>query len=185
MTTANAAAIPSSEFLDRIEEPLHLWRKVQVGLYPSSNAIMKALGEMACVLDDRVRKTIEDPGFSLMTDFREEFWLCRAMGTQLTGAGMEDEISFEQLSKAVQKIGGDRCPWEVGPSLRVQYEDQPEGELLHIIMEPFQSHHEEDAVFHLGNSGEGLELFSSSVHGIFFGKDEFVFRHYGAERILN
>jgi hypothetical protein len=50
--------------------------------------------------------------------------------------GFKDGATREDIYKRAQELGLELCPPEVGPQLRLQYKDQPKGELLIIGMEP-------------------------------------------------
>lgn len=177
--TTNLAALPYSDFLDRIEEPVPIWLKLRVGFH---NDILRALDD--CKVDLPTIEFVKNPGFTWMSDFVEEFPLCRATGAKLTGAAMDDELCLEEVDEAIKKIGGDRPPLEAGPYLRGQYLNQPEGESLHIVTNPFYAK-KTKSIFHVTNSGGQLWLISSPAEKIFFGKDEFVFRRFRSSRIKN
>ena len=50
--------------------------------------------------------------------------------------GFKDGATREQIYARAKELGLDLCPAEVGPQLRLQYKDQPNGEWLVIAMEP-------------------------------------------------
>jgi hypothetical protein len=55
------------------------------------------------------------------------------------------------------------APAEVGPQLRLQYQDQPVGEVLHIGMEPLTTQRGQSVIFVVANGAEGLMLIGQDV----------------------
>ena len=76
-----------------------------------------------------------------------------------------------------QALGLTLCPAEVGPQLRLQYQDQPKGEWLYIAMEPIAGSGGSLSVFSVGHSGSGRWLDSGHGSPDYFwdGDDRFVF----------
>ena len=52
--------------------------------------------------------------------------------------GFPNRAKLEDIYKAAKNQGLDLCPDEVGPQLRLQYSNQPNGEWLVIAMEPIK-----------------------------------------------
>ena len=50
--------------------------------------------------------------------------------------GFKDGATYKDIYKRALEVGLQLCPAEVGPQLRVQYNDQPRGEWLFIGMGP-------------------------------------------------
>ena len=50
--------------------------------------------------------------------------------------GFKNGATSEQIYARAKELGLDLCPAEVGPQLRLQYKDQPNGEWLIVAMEP-------------------------------------------------
>lgn len=57
----------------------------------------------------------------------------------------------EGIYRRAQDFGLELCPAEVGPQLSLQYCDQPDGEYLHIAMNPIQDSTDHLNVFLVSN----------------------------------
>lgn len=64
--------------------------------------------------------------------------LCVATAAQLTGR--LNGGTTEEMFAGIKQCGGERCPAEVGPQLRLQYPSQPPDEILFIAMDPMSCH---------------------------------------------
>ena len=53
--------------------------------------------------------------------------------------GLKSGVTTKEIFETAQKLGLDLCPAEIGPQLRLQYEDQPNGEYLRIAMNPISA----------------------------------------------
>lgn len=56
------------------------------------------------------------------------------------------------------QLGLDLCSAEVGPQLRLQYEDQPLGERVYVAMTPITASDVEPRIFVVEHSAKGLSL---------------------------
>ena len=56
------------------------------------------------------------------------------------------------------RLGLELCPPDLGPNLRLEYEDQPLGERLYIAMKPINSSDGEPRIFAVANNADGLSL---------------------------
>ena len=73
--------------------------------------------------------------------------------------GLKDGAMYKEIFAKAEERGLRLCPAEVGPQLRLQYLDQPEGEKLVIGMRPLNDGDSLPCVFTVGHSKEwGLIL---------------------------
>lgn len=70
--------------------------------------------------------------------------------------GFTREPTTEQIYEKAKFLGLDLCPPEVGPHLRLQYEDQPLGEWFYIAMKQIAGRDGYPGVFRLERSADGL-----------------------------
>ncbi len=77
----------------------------------------------------------------------------------------------------IVQLGLDLCPPEVGPQLRLQYDDQPRGERVFIGMRPIISSDGEPRLFVVEHGQEGLSLDAARARptGAWAADDLFVF----------
>jgi len=61
--------------------------------------------------------------------------------------GFTNFVEYDVICARAQELGLGLCPAEVGPQLRLQYNDQPQGEDLAIAMEPISDHRGDPCVF--------------------------------------
>lgn len=66
--------------------------------------------------------------------------------------GLTEGGTLEEFLVAVKSFGGTKCPAEVGPALRLLYQNQPQGEWMVVLM---------DAIF---DSGGDLNVFNLHSH---------------------
>jgi hypothetical protein len=63
--------------------------------------------------------------------------------------GLPDKSTTDQIYQRAEELGLELCPAEVGPHLRLQYQDQPMSEFLHIGMKQITDSHGDPDVFRL------------------------------------
>ena len=109
------------------------WRVIQLGTFPSADALRTALDEAR-----NPRYRVGDWGGDILKKVvvaREptEIELVRVTVAEL---GFPDEATRDQIYNAGLKLGWQLCPAEVGPQLRLQYPEQPNGEWDLVAMYP-------------------------------------------------
>ena len=116
------------------------------------------LGTNGLKTADDFRKFLKDNGFSIgdyandilgkptFTAAAEEIELDLVVAS-VAELGFKNGATREQIYARAKELGLDLCPAEVGPQLRLQYKDQPNGEWLIVAMEP------------IADSGGSLRLF--------------------------
>lgn len=148
-------------------------------------------------------KTIKlGTGLKYADDFRKEVvkagmkisdWANDILGNAFTVAGSVTEVELVACSVAelgfkdgatrkdiyvrAQELGLDLCPPEVGPQLRLQYTDQPKGEMLVIAMEPITDSAGLLRLFNVEyvDGGRWLSAYSGYPGSFWGGDDLFVF----------
>lgn len=79
--------------------------------------------------------------------------------------GLPNGATKKEFFEKAASLGAKLCPAFVGPHLREQYKDQPDGEWLTIAMEPITDADGRPFVFRLSCGGGGLWLGSSIAFG--------------------
>lgn len=72
--------------------------------------------------------------------------------------GFDNGASLQDIYRKANKMGLELCPAQVGPQLRLQYEDQPKDEWLIIGMEPITDSVGVLCVFHVAHNDNALWL---------------------------
>lgn len=75
--------------------------------------------------------------------------------------GFKDGATYREICQRAKELGLDLCPAEVGPQLRLQYQDQPMGEWLIVAMEAISDSDGGLDVFCVERDGDGLWLISN------------------------
>ncbi|HUW71901.1 MAG TPA: hypothetical protein VMV66_01755 [Candidatus Humimicrobiaceae bacterium] len=75
--------------------------------------------------------------------------------------GFKESTQSDQIYERAKDLGFDLCPPEVGPQLRLQYQNQPKGEQVYIGMEPIINSDGSPNVFYIDHTNLGLWLGSA------------------------
>lgn len=91
--------------------------------------------------------------------------------------GFKDGATRKDIYERAVGLGLELCPNEVGPQLRLQYKDQPNGEWLLIAMEPITDSDGLLSVFRVVHDDHSLWLrgYDGSPDDFWRGRDRFVF----------
>lgn len=116
------------KFLGLLPE-LKIWKTVKLGVHQTSAAYEEALEKKSFRIGDWARQILKKIIVSLTV---VEVDLCVMTVAEL---GLKGNARYDAICARIVEIGGQLCPAEVGPALRLQYEDQPNGEWNLIAME--------------------------------------------------
>ena len=161
-----------------IENPKGL-QKFLAGLCPPANGSVSELKVFKTIklgtglkTADDFRKSFKDNGFKLgdwandilgkpvFTVATEETELDLVV-VSVAELGFKKGATREQIYTRAEERGLYRCPAEVGPQLRLQYADQPNGEWLIVAMEPIRYSACRLELFLVEHDDDGLWLYSS------------------------
>ena len=161
-----------------IENPKAL-QKVLLGLCPPAKGFVPEfkgfiktikLGTGLKTADD-FRKSLKDNGFRIgdyvndilgktaFTVATEETELDLIV-VSVAELGFKDGATHEQIFARAKEHGLDLCPTEVGPQLRLQYKDQPNGEQLVVAMEPITASDGDLLLFGVRRNDSDLWLYN-------------------------
>jgi hypothetical protein len=123
------------------------------------------LGTMSA---SELRQTLKDEGFSV-SGFAEDILTriavasptstIEAIAVSTDDLELERKATREQIYARAMERGFDLVPAEVGPQLRLQYPDQPDGERLFVGMEPMTACDGNHYVFLVKREGSSRWLF--------------------------
>jgi len=148
-----------------------LWKAVSIGVHKDLGVLIEALKKFR--VSDRAQDILGEYAFTL-AQTAESVDLCSATVEELTG---KSQATTQEIFDAIKRIG-DLCPAEVGPALREQYLDQPNGEWLRIAMEPICGSDGYLYTFNVKRAGDDLWLdtYHASPSIFWSGDNRFVFR---------
>jgi|GEM_PF-842094 len=123
-----------------------VWKTIELGTgLRSTDDFLNALGTARCNTPSEASDILAKPQFEISSK-KTEVDLVIASARDL-GLTVENPTLGQIYDQAIE-LCLDICPAEVGPQLRLQYLDQPDGEWLHMAMVP------------IGGSDSRLHVFS-------------------------
>jgi len=146
----------------RKEEPwpkLLIWRIIKLGSgLKTADDFRKLLEKTRCQGSDWASNMMNRPAFAESlagVDPEEEYDLVRLTTTQLTG---KNGGTTAEVFAGAERLGLKKCPAWMGPKLRSEYLNQPNGEWILIGMEPIADSDGGPLVFSVGRNGSELWL---------------------------
>jgi hypothetical protein len=130
------------------------WRTITVGTFKNSFALLNALDAAGCGIGDSAEEILARPAFTVGTS-KTTVELFAVSAAEL--GFRTDTASLADIYARAQQLGFGLAAAEVAPQLRLQYFDQPMGELL-IGMEPIRTWKGEPVILAVANGGAGLVL---------------------------
>jgi hypothetical protein len=125
---------------------LKIWKTIKVGTgLRTADDFRKALKQSRNKIGDGASDILGRPAFTVAPEEAEMDLVVVSVAELGFGAGADREYVFSRA----QELGLELCPAEVGPQLRLQYLDQPEGDELLIGMKPIRDSYGEYKVFEL------------------------------------
>jgi hypothetical protein len=145
----------NSTGLDLNSSPqFNAWRTVTLGIHKGVAAYRNALDAAKIKIGDAADEILGRPAFPYATS-KTEVQLALVSTSEL---GVDTESNLSDIYRLAKKFGLTLCPSEVGPQLRLDYRDQPVGEVLDIAMEPVATYYGDPTILSLMNFGQGLAL---------------------------
>ena len=113
-----------------IERPA--WKVIKPGAYKSADDYRKALKETGFRVGDLANDMMKQPAFKIVDEpIDVELVLVTVAELGFPQGATRKDIYDKALSLGLQL-----CPPEIGPALRLDYQDQPSGEYILVGMEP-------------------------------------------------
>jgi hypothetical protein len=134
------------------------WKAIDIGTRKGVIAYRNALDVAAVRVGDSANEILGRPAFRYV-NAKEKIDLVIRSGADL---GLESEAaSLASVYSRARLLGLALCPAEVGLQLRLDYANQPLGEVLHIAMEPVATYAGDLTILALMNAGTGPLLIGS------------------------
>ena len=131
-----------------------VWKTLKLGVHKTPDAYEKALDDAGFRISDYARQILK---IISVSQAEVELDLVMVMPAEL---GLKDP-TYQQICGQAEELGFEKCPREVGPALRLAYQDQPKGEWLRVAMEPETGSDGGLGVFDVGRDGDGQWLDAS------------------------
>lgn len=153
---------------------LPIWKHISLGTFNGVNAMRAALETAHVHIGDSANEVLGRPAFTWSHTKIESDLVVVAVAD--LGFG-ERGASLAQIYARALQLGLELCPAEVAPYLRLQYLQQPVGEILQIAMSPVATYHGDPVDLAVADGGEGLLLVGGEGHSdrIASGAVRFVF----------
>ena len=151
-----------------------VWKTIKLGTdFKTADDFRKALKDGGFRISDWANDILGKSTFKVVAEETE----IDLVVISVTELGFKKGATREDIYKRAQELGLEMCPPEVGPQLRLQYKDQPNGEWLIIGMEPITDSDDDLRVFDVGCNDSGLWLRSrwSGPGGFWHPDDRWVF----------
>ncbi len=128
-----------------------VWKTVKLGAYKTTDAYRKALETGKRRSGEWVTDFLGKPAFKCAGEETDVDLVVLSVDE----LGFKKGALYSQICEKAQSIGLELCPPEVGPALRLAYEDQPRGERLIIATQPFADSRDDLDLFVMEVSGGG------------------------------
>ncbi len=157
------------KFLGLLPE-FKVWKRIKLGLHKTTEAYEKALESSGFRIHSYAYKILKKVSVS-----QTEIELDLVVVTPV-GLGLKNP-THQQICDRAEKLGLEKCPREVGPALRLAYQDQPNDEWLLVAMEPEADSGGSLDVFDVGRGDDELWLDARWFYPrhTWRGDDQFVF----------
>tara|TARA_Y100000310_G_scaffold31967_1_gene30312 strand:+ start:22595 stop:23299 length:705 start_codon:yes stop_codon:yes gene_type:complete len=124
-----------------------VWKTVNLGTgLRTADDFRSAFKEGGFKASDWANDILGKPKFKA-SESKEKVNLAQVSVAEL---GFSEGGTTEQIFRRAKELGLELCPSEVGPQLRLQYKDQPEGEWIRIAMNPITDSDGDPSVFNVG-----------------------------------
>ncbi|MFA5967133.1 MAG: hypothetical protein WC805_01265 [Patescibacteria group bacterium] len=140
------------------------WKSVELGTQPNADGYRSALKDKGFKIGDWANDIMGKPAFTV-SDQPISVDLVLVTVAEL---GFPKGATRAKIYERALELGFQLCPPEVGPALRLQYPDQPNGEWLLIGMEPIADSDGDLHVFNVGRDDDYLWLYSHYDNPYYF-----------------
>ena len=132
-----------------------VWRTITVGTIADTHALRRALDAADCGVGDLVQQLLSRSSFPLSATKAT----VDLVALSVVELGLQNETAaLAEIYARAKELGFRLAAAEVGPQLRLQYFDQPIGEILNVGMKPSKTQKGELVIFVVANGGAGLML---------------------------
>ena len=154
--------------------PFKIWKTIKIIVYQNADQCLEALKAAGCNVGDWARDLIKNK-LDFTKSVEEKVESVKLSVAQL---GFVEGATLRQILEKALQMGLLKCQPTDGPNLRVQYLDQPMGEVVWLGMDPITGSDGHPGIVYLRRSDSGLWLSAYYCNlGSFFSADNvFLFR---------
>ncbi len=149
------------------------WKTIKLGTFKSADHFFTALNKNDNLIGERASEILSKPAFTVAHK-ETEVHLVIVSAADL---GFGDGADYEHICARGTELGLALCPAEVGPQLRLQYNEQLYDECLRIAMEGITDSDGDSWIFTVALAGNRSWLLTTfaSPHCFWYGPCRFVF----------
>jgi len=137
------------------EHKFKTWKTIKIGTdIKTAEEFRRALHDGEFRLSDWASDILGKPAFKA-ADEETEVDLVKVTVAELS---FKEGARRDQIYERAKELGLELCPLEVGPQLRLQYQDQPNGEWILAAMEPIVDSGGPPRLFVVGRDDSGRWL---------------------------
>lgn len=141
------------------------WKTIKLGTgLQTADDFRRSLKQSGCKIGDWANDILGKRGFAVATKETEVDLVVVSVAELVFPNG----ATRQEIYQRAQQMGLELCPPEVGPQLRLQYKDQPNGDRLLIGMEPITGSGGNLGVFCVGRDDDELWLYGYDGYPDFF-----------------
>lgn len=155
LESGELAKVRDGQIVSRAVCLFPIWKTIQLGIHKDVKALSKAIvAKKSCISDwgKDILKRIS------VSSKETEIDLVKLTVVEL---GFPKGATREQIYAKAKELGLDLCPAEVGPQLRLQYQDQLYEEWILIGMEPILDSYADSRIFRVGHNCDACWLHST------------------------
>jgi hypothetical protein len=137
-----------------------IWKTIKLGTGKTADDFRQVLNVGEFRLSEWASDILGKRDFTIVAE-ETEVDLVKVTVAEL---GFKKGARRDQIYARAKELGLELCPPEVGPQLRLQYQDQPNGEWILVAMEPIIGSGGYPLVFYVERPASGLWLLSIWGH---------------------
>ena len=131
------------------------FRNIELGTgIQDRKAFQEVIKTRGMRIGDWAKDLLENPDFKAVGERAD----ADLVEVSVAGLGFNKATRYDVICARAQELGLELCPAEVGPQLRLQYTDQPDGEYLRIAMKAISHSGGVPRVFGVNRCGDVLWL---------------------------
>jgi len=143
--------------LKEIEYEWQVFKTIKLGTgLKTADDFRKSLKDNGFSIGDWANDILGKPAFTVAPEETE----IDLVVVSVAELGFKNGATREQIYTRAKERGLNLCPAQVGPQLRLQYKDQPDGEVLIVAMEPITASGGTLRLFHVLRRDSDLWLYS-------------------------